>query len=116
MYFYMIVSAFALLHVIFYKPTPELPDQDPLEPYMKELEQYEYLSPELYASFIALMNLFKEELDVQYLYQAVTTLEELSLYGTQEEDLYDIARTIGSIGESLVGTESPKYMVPMEKF
>jgi hypothetical protein len=116
MYFYMLVSAFALLHVIFYKPPPEIPDNDPLEPYMKEIEQYEYLNPELYASFLAQMHLFKEDRDVQYLYQAVNTLDELSLYGTQEEDLYDIARTIGSIGESLVGTESPRYMVPMEEF
>lgn len=86
----------------------------------REAHKYSGLNPELYASFVADMNMARSmmghaDIALTFLYRALETLEELSLYtvaGDQniEDDIYALVQRIGHEFESHIQVKAPRYL------
>jgi hypothetical protein len=116
MYLFMIALTIAFVFIVTSGPVesviPKLP-YDPFSIYVNRVHQFSGLSPELYEKFLDNLQLFRETHQEEYLYKALSALEELSLHdvdGEFEEECYELVHGIGSIGEKITGTLHPKYL------
>ena len=108
----MIAFTLALAYVITSGPVESVIPKPPIDPfsiYVNRVHQYSDLSPESYEKFLECLQLFRETHQIEKLYEAISALEELSLYGDFEEECYELVQGIGSIGEKIAGVTDKKY-------
>ena len=82
---------------------------NPFEAYIREVHPYSGLSPDLYEMFVSGLDLFQETMNPAHLYQALESLEELTMYAKDHDFDESIIKRIGATGERMALVEHPRY-------
>lgn len=109
----LIVVGLLLVTVFLYTPAISEQEDSKFEEYIDYVHTYSGLNPEHFTKFVNNIKLFETNLNnvhlaATYLYRAIGHLEELAMYGAQDE-IHSVIPSVGITGEQILMRQALKH-------